>query len=114
MITHILRTDSIARPWWRTDERAPDYAGNKVWTDCCCCRVPAEQTDCRVISSWDPPHGDLGCYQEQPDLAADAYLPTGAYYEPRLEVRCSEGFGCTVRPRMKWGRHLRECVRWPA
>jgi hypothetical protein len=108
---HILRTDSIARPWWRTDERASAHAGHKVLTDCCCCRMPAEETDCRIVSPWDPPHGDLGCFQEPPDLAASADVPTGAYYEPRLEIRCAAGFGCDANPKKRRGRHLREWMR---
>ena len=111
---HVLRVPEIARPWWRTDERASSYTGRTVITDCCSCRMAASETDCRIVSSWEPPHGDFGCYQEQPNLKADASLPTGAYYEPRLEIRCAHGFGCDANPKRRWGRALREHMRDPA
>lgn len=116
MSIHVLTTPGIARPWWRSDERMPDAQGRRLWTDCCCCKRPAEETDCRVVSYYDAPLGGFGQYQEAgpagPDLGPD--LPTGAYYDPDVQVRCAEGFGCTVRPRMRWGRHLRETMRGPA
>lgn len=125
---HILTTARLARPWWRTDERFAETAGTKVWTDCCGCKMPADQTDCRLVETWDPPAcGDLGCYQEPTppwektpsgrksrSRWAKPYVPTGAYYDPTLDVRCAEGFGCTVNPRKKAGRALREMWRFGA
>lgn len=117
---HLLWTPTMARPWWRTDERIPDYTGRKIWTDCCCCRQPAAETDCRITVSWEPPVGGFGCYQEEPlpwatdRCEIEPEPPTGSYFDPRLEVRCAEGFGCTVNPRKKSGRHLREWMRYGA
>jgi hypothetical protein len=117
MNIHILRTDSIARPWWPTHERLPSWTEGKIWTDCCGCKVAAEQTDCRIICSWEPPIGGMGCYQEEPlpwqkdRCDFEPAFPTGAYYEDRIEIRCAEGFGCNANPRKKWGRHLRETWR---
>lgn len=116
---HILWTPPIARPWWRTDERCSELSPNdKVWTDCCGCKQPAHETECRAVASWDPPLGGAGCYQEpplpwQPDRCEiEPGAPTGAYFDGRWETRCADGFGCTVNPRKKCGRELREYWRW--
>lgn len=124
MASHILITPSIARPWWPTHERFECDAAETVWTDCCCCKMPATETDSRYVSSWDPPLGGMGCYQEPPfpwertpsgrksrARWARPYFPTGAYYDGRVETRCADGFGCSSNPRKRRGKNLREMWR---
>lgn len=109
MIAHILVTPSNARPFWATHERFSTAAGIKVWTDCCACKVPAEDTVSRVITSWDCPLGGFGSYE--PPYAQDADLPTGAYYDARIETVCAEGCGCVANPRKRRGMALRAWMR---
>jgi hypothetical protein len=116
-LLHILWTPTIGRPWWRTDERCNLPANERVWTDCCGCKMPAEETETRLVESWDPPLGGMGCYQEEPmpwaqDRCELSYYPTGAYFDPHWDTRCADGFGCTVNPRKKCGRELRETWRY--
>lgn len=117
MIAHILSTPSNARPFWATHERFEETVGTKVWTDCCACRVPAEDTISRIITSYDPPKGGDGCYQEEPDPWAldrcplTPSPPTGAYYDARIETVCAEGCGCVVNPRKRRGMALRAWMR---
>jgi hypothetical protein len=117
---HILITPSIARPWWPTDERFSRPSDEKVWTDCCACKVPASDTISRIVDSWDIPiNGDMGCYQEHPCPVdklvdgkwAEPYFPTGAYYGPNIETRCAPGCGCSANPRKKFGASLRAMMR---
>lgn len=86
--------------------------GKRLWTDCCCCKMPARETDVRIRSFFDYPKGGLGGESGPTD---DYFIPfdypTGAYYDPELEIRCSDGFGCNANPRRKIGRHLREGLR---
>lgn len=103
---HILITPAWSiTPAWRTDERHPELAGQKVWTDCCGCKQPSEETDCSYVSYYDWPLGG----EENMDN-----LPTGAWYGGDWKVNCHPGFGCTVKPSKKCGRELREMWRWPA
>lgn len=105
-VTHILVTPAASRtPFWRTDERCPETAGRKVWTDCCGCKVPADETDCSYTSYYDYP---LGGETNTDDI------PTGAYYGGDWHVHCHPGYGCTVKPSKRNGRELREMWRWPA
>lgn len=113
IMMYILQTPSASRPWWRTDERICVSADCVVTADCCLCKMQASETDSRVISFYDPPHGGLGCYQDdlypwENSCRLDADPPTGAYYDHIVEIRCAEGFGCTVLKRRKSSRHLRE------
>lgn len=104
--THILFTPAASiTPPWRTDERCPETSGRKIWTDCCGCKQPAEETDCVFVSYYDHPLGGVASLDE---------LPTGAYYGGDWHVSCHAGFGCTVKPSKKSGRFLREMWRWPA
>lgn len=109
MSLHILRTPSCARPFWATHEMFSTASGQKVWTDCCACKVPAEDTVSRVVTSWDYPHGGLGSYEAPYTQEAD--FPTGAYYDPRIETVCAEGCGCNANPRKRWGMPLRAAMR---
>lgn len=104
--THILMTPAWSiTPMWRTDERHSELAGKKVWTDCCGCKQPSEQTDCQYVSYFDLPLGD--------DTPVDDW-PTGAWFGGDWKVHCHPGFGCTVKPSKKCGRDLREMWRWEA
>lgn len=105
MNVHILFTPAASKtPWWRTDERLPSEAGRKVWTDCCGCKVPADQTDCSYTSYYDPPLGGADVDD----------MPTGSWFGGDWHVHCHPGFGCTVKPSKRNGRELREIWRWPA
>lgn len=113
MTMHILFTPAVsAPPFWRTDERLPGLSGERVWTDCCGCKQPSEETDSRIVSYYECPLGGFGDYKDIP-RSDSLNLPTGAYYDARLETQCAEGFGCTVNPRKKCGRELREMWRYP-
>ena len=71
--------------------------------------MPAEDTVSRVITSWDCPLGGFGSYE--PPYAQHADLPTGAYYDARVETVCAEGCGCVANPRKRWGMALRAWMR---
>lgn len=111
---HILRTPNVKRPFWRTDERFPDSANQKVWTDCCGCKQPASETLSRIVETFEMPLG--GCGGEANGIGKFVERPiddwAGVYYDPTVETVCAEGFGCTVNPRKKCGRTLREYWRW--
>lgn len=109
MTCHLLVTPTIARLFWATHERFEQAAGSKVWTDCCACKLPAEDTVSRVIASYDCPLGGFGSYEAPYDQDAD--LPSGAYYDPRIETVCAEGCGCIANPRKRWGLSLRAWMR---
>lgn len=101
---HILCTPVVREtPPWRTDEKYPKTAGKRVWTDCCGCKMPSEQTDASYRSYYDPPLGG--------GVALDD-LPTGAWYGADIRIVCHQGFGCTVKPTKKNGRELREMWRY--
>lgn len=105
-LLHVLMTPAWSiTPPWRTDERHPETAGKKVWTDCCGCKQPSEQTDCQYVSYYDSPLGGVDNIDD---------MPTGAYFGGDWRVTCHPGFGCTVKPSKKCGRYLREMWRWPA
>jgi hypothetical protein len=118
-MNHILSVPNVARPWWPTHQRFPD-APVSILTDCCCCRMKRSETISRVVSHYDYPLGGLGCYQVPPSYAdqerdgpwAKADFPTGAYYGFTIETECAPGKGCNANPRRKFGKHLREMMRW--
>lgn len=109
---HILQVGSVPRPWWPTEQRCEEVAGHKVWTDCCSCKLPAEQTDSRYVETWDYPLGDMGGEFIWGGDWEEQESPTAIYFDGRVETRCSDGFGCTVNPRKKSGRSLREYWRF--
>lgn len=119
---HVLWTPTICRPWWPTNQRFPNFPTTVV-AECCLCKMPRKDTVARVVTSYDPPLGGLGCYQEPPmpwerkrgrkskkARWAKPYYPTGAYYDDRVEIVCAPDRGCKKNPRRLIGRHLRE--RW--
>lgn len=117
-LVHILTFGSTALPWWPTHQRFPKSPAT-ILTDCCCCRMKRSDTIARLIVPYIPPIGGFGCYQvpalphEKRDgpWAAEA-IPTAAYYEPRIEVKCAPGKGCDKNPRRRFGKALREMWRW--
>ena len=110
---HILWSRADARPWWTAHQRLGIGARTPVWCDCCNAYSPAEEADARLVTVEIPVNCDLGNYQDQmhhygPDQDRDIGFDL-PYEEPRWETRCAEGFGCTVSPRRRASRHLREC-----
>lgn len=111
---HICRDNHIARPAWATHERLTDCApGEMVLTDCCCCRVRADETVCVVRAGPMPPTGDRWPPSEtwEGHWTADDRLWWASYYDPSTTITCGPGCGCTVRPRKKLGRAMREMAR---
>lgn len=115
MSEHILITPANSiTPLWRTDERLPDTVGRRIWTDCCGCKRPADETDCAFVSYFDYPLGGMGGEFVYGGDWEDEDYPTGAWFGGDWRVTCHAGFGCTVKPSMRNGRELREMWRWPA
>ena len=101
-ISHILIHQGTPRPWWRADQRWDVPPDKPVFCACCNAYSPAEETEVRLmIQEW--PIGGPGNYQGN---RRKGFEPS--YEEPYWAVRCGEGFGCTVSPRRRASRHLRE------
>lgn len=118
MPVHILSFASTATPWWATHQRFPT-APTKILTDCCCCRMRRSDTIARLVIHYIPPLGGFGCYhvpaygdEKREGPWAAERVPTAAYYEPHIEVRCAPGKGCDKNPRRRFGKALREMWRW--
>lgn len=44
----ICGDNHTARPWWPTEQRLPNWADEKVLTDCCLRQLPATETICSL------------------------------------------------------------------
>lgn len=89
---HILRT---GKGWtrWRV---ASDWYTNvtpeqKLFTDCCCCNVRADQAKVRVER--------LKAHHE-------------GYWEPQHQLVCRSGMGCNANPRKRRGRDWRHWMHY--
>ncbi len=112
MSIHILRSRNEPRPWWRADQRFDIPSDRKIFTDCCCCNMPAELV---IVRLWtlELPIGGLGDYQERklyPEQEPGFYIPYGD--EPRWEVKCAPDAGCNVKLRKKCGADLRYAAHY--
>ena len=117
---HILRDNHRSTPWWRCDEYLGVLPDKKIWCDCCNCWGRADEMEARMFTDflpigWEKDPGDyqygletIKRYDGKTYTRPYGYRPS--YYDPRIETRCGEGFGCTVKPRRRASRHLRE--RW--
>jgi hypothetical protein len=113
-LIHILHTPAQSEtPWWPSDERLELPGDERIWTDCCGCKMPAEQTVASYVSYFDYPHGGMGGDAFPTGRFVEFDFPTGAWYGGDWRIHCAEGCGCTVRPSKKNGRELREMWRWP-
>ncbi len=104
---HILRSRNEPRPWWRTDERCGLDPDHIVIADCCLCKMSASETDIRLWIAEIPLCADCGDYGYNYPWGDRACFDL-PYDEARWETKCAEGFGCTVKPRRRSSRHLRE------
>jgi len=72
----------------------------------------------RVVTSFEYPHGGLGCFQYPAEegwpkdgIWAAEEFPTGAYYDPIVQTVCAPNKGCNKNPRRKFGKAGREMWR---
>lgn len=103
---HICRDNHFQLPAWATHERLSGCpADEMVLTDCCCCRVRADETVCVIRTGPAPPTGDdwpasdtwEGHWSE-----ADR-LWWASYYDATHTITCGPGFGCNARPAKRLG-----------
>lgn len=106
------------RPWAPTEHRLDIPSDEVVIADCCLCRMPAQETMCRLRCQ-ELPLGDYGDYQER-ELwpTTDAWgnvryrpvnwLTYASYYDSTWRIECNPDAGCNTRPRRRSSRHLRE------
>jgi len=112
---HIHRDNHIKFPPWASHERLGNLAcDEKVLTDCCCCRVRADETVAIIRSALCPPTGDDwapdGSWEG--DWSDDDRLWWASYYDPDIRIECGPECGCNANPRKRWGRAAREMNRW--
>lgn len=99
---HILRSNNVARPWWKADEYLDLDPYEKVWCSCCNAYSIAWQADAR-LHMVDLPIGDFGDYGN-----GESFLDLLSYCdEAWVEIKCADGYGCTVNPRRRASAHLR-------
>lgn len=103
---HIYSPAYIKLPKWATHERLSGLkCDDIVVTDCCLCRMRADETTVEIVTGHPLPHGlDLDAMTEE---ERSGWL-WGTFYESWQNIECGEGFGCTVKPRRRASRHLRE------
>ena len=98
---HIYAPAYIKTPKWASHERLADCKPDEILiADCCLCKMRADETVCEIVTGLPAPRG----------LTAEEYREQiwDNYFEPRVNVECAPGFGCTVKPRRRSSRHLRE------
>lgn len=101
---HLFAPAVITTPPWATHERLSDCAADEiVVADCCLCRMRADETVCTITTAPPLPHGMT------PNERMDhIYSNSSYFYDASVDIQCAEGFGCTVKPRRRSSRHLRE------
>lgn len=120
MLIHILRDRFTTRPWWPTEARLfgrGRRCKETVVTDCCCRRVLATKTMCRLHLQEFPVNMDRGDYQEHiPWLNPDGTRPISqwefSYFEPYWEIVCNPKDGCNTNKKLLRGKDLREFSRY--
>lgn len=112
---HILRSGRTARPWWPAHERLNIPAAQRIWCDCCNAWGYASQVDARLLSvelpvggpgDYGPDDMERAPWRRQKRLGFYDFIMYGD--DARWETKCAEGYGCTVNPRRRASRHLRE------
>ncbi len=96
---HILAPPTVAYPKWATHERLSNVTADQmVLTDCCCCRMRADETTVQIIAAPDIPHG-----MTDDEMHDHIYSNAAYFYDPAQVIECGEGFGCTVNKRRRIG-----------
>lgn len=99
---HILFSNNTPRPWWPADQRLGLQPTERIWCECCNAYSPASEADAR-LKIVEMPIGSFGDYGD-----GGSFLDVMSYCdEPRMEVKCADGYGCTVKPRRRASAHLR-------
>lgn len=97
---HVYAPAFIKTPAWATHERLLECpADMTVYPDCCLCKMRADETLCQIVTGPDMPLGLTS--EEMHERIWDHF------YEPRTEINCAPGFGCSAVPRRRSSRHLR-------
>jgi hypothetical protein len=117
----------LHRPWWRGTYNTPAWASHerltdlppdeRVLTECCCCRMRADETVAVVTSHLDAPLGMQWHERPYPRRhedwdrdrePADYFI---SWYDPTVRITCGPGFGCDANPRRLRGKAMREWWR---
>jgi hypothetical protein len=98
---HIYAPACVRTPKWASHERLGNLTADQiVVADCCLCKMRADETVVELVVGPQRPLGQSP--EERRETLWDFY------FEPYMTIECAPGFGCTMKPRRRSSRHLRE------